>query len=291
MLFNFVSLALLADGLLHKPVLSTTLSSLQDSTIKVVLSAPAVDHSGQGAKNQTPTVLQTPCQFNTCPKGSPAEGSDPTPRLNYVNGFGPDAMKFGIQTLSPEFLGGPPDIAISGPSVGGSASLHAFIYVHYQQHFPNCCHGGRARYPRGHVLRRPSFHLLRLVHHARYEPQLHRHQSILLYVDLVTKFTGALWNSGAPFLDPDVVLAVNFPAIAGSATVDDVTFVMAKMATHNITTIEICGREQLPLVDEVMMTKGCFASVTALNGRAFNDLSAEHEQRVFDRIGTLIGCL
>ena len=40
-------------------------------------------------------------------------------RLNYVNGFGPDAVKYGIQVLAPEFFGGPPDIVISGPNIGG----------------------------------------------------------------------------------------------------------------------------------------------------------------------------
>lgn len=41
---------------------------------QIVLSAPAVAHEGTGAQSREPTVLKTPCQFNTCPVGSPAEG-------------------------------------------------------------------------------------------------------------------------------------------------------------------------------------------------------------------------
>lgn len=48
--------------------------------LQVVLAGTAVAHSGAGDETQKPTVLKTPCQFNTCPKGSPAEGSDPNDR-------------------------------------------------------------------------------------------------------------------------------------------------------------------------------------------------------------------
>lgn len=108
--------------------------------LQIILSAPAITHSSEGATSQKPTVLKTPCQFNTCPVGSPAEGSDPkdrvytfiippaifkltgshAARLNYVNGFGIDAVKYGIQTLAPKFFGGKPDIVISGPNIGAT---------------------------------------------------------------------------------------------------------------------------------------------------------------------------
>lgn len=39
-------------------------------------------------------------------------------RLNYVNSFPVDAVRFGIQTLSPKFFGGAPDFVVSGPNVG-----------------------------------------------------------------------------------------------------------------------------------------------------------------------------
>ena len=39
-------------------------------------------------------------------------------RFNYVNGYPADAVKYGIQTLSPKFFGGPPAFVVSGPNVG-----------------------------------------------------------------------------------------------------------------------------------------------------------------------------
>jgi 5'-nucleotidase len=44
------------------------------------MSAPAENESGTGSKTATPTVLATPCEFNTCPVGSPAEGFNASDR-------------------------------------------------------------------------------------------------------------------------------------------------------------------------------------------------------------------
>ena len=41
---------------------------------QVILSAPAEQESGTGSDTATPTPLTQPCEFNTCPAGSPAEG-------------------------------------------------------------------------------------------------------------------------------------------------------------------------------------------------------------------------
>lgn len=103
----------------------------------VVLSAPTENKSGTGSSDATPTVLNTTCEFNTCPVGSPAEGFNSSDsknfmscyfssadvnvtlaRLNWVNSFPVTSMRFGIQTLAPTFFGGKPDIAVAGPNVG-----------------------------------------------------------------------------------------------------------------------------------------------------------------------------
>lgn len=60
------------------------------------------------------------CEFDSCPKGSPAVGFNSSdPRLNYVNSFPVTSMAYGISTLSPKWFQGPPDLAVSGPNVGG----------------------------------------------------------------------------------------------------------------------------------------------------------------------------
>jgi 5'-nucleotidase len=39
-----------------------------------------------------------------------------------VNSFPVDAVRFGIQTLSPQFFGGVPDLVVSGPNIGSESS-------------------------------------------------------------------------------------------------------------------------------------------------------------------------
>ena len=49
-------------------------------------------------------------------------------RLNYVNGIGADAVKYGIQVLAPQFFGGPPDIVIAGPNIGSGMLFFVASY-------------------------------------------------------------------------------------------------------------------------------------------------------------------
>ncbi|KAL8983400.1 MAG: hypothetical protein Q9205_002353 [Flavoplaca limonia] len=85
----------------------------------VVLSAPAENKSGTGSSDAPATPLTKPCQFDSCPTGSPATGFNTSnPRLNYVNSFPVTSMRYGIQTLSPKYFGGAPELAVAGFNVG-----------------------------------------------------------------------------------------------------------------------------------------------------------------------------
>jgi len=73
-----------------------------------------------GSLTGTPSVLSEPCEFDSCPTGSPAIGFNASnPRLNYVNSYPATAMSYGIRTLAPQFFGGAPDFAVSGPNTVG----------------------------------------------------------------------------------------------------------------------------------------------------------------------------
>ncbi|KAI4170574.1 MAG: hypothetical protein LQ346_008840, partial [Caloplaca aetnensis] len=95
-------------------------NSLVKAGNSVVLSAPADNKSGTGSSDAPATLLTKPCEFNTCPAGSPAQGFNASsPRLNYVNSYPVTSMRYGIQTLSPKFFGGSaPDFAVAGFNVG-----------------------------------------------------------------------------------------------------------------------------------------------------------------------------
>lgn len=63
-------------------------AGFMNSFTQVVLSCPAINKSGTGSSTATPTKLTSPCEFNTCPTGSPATGFNASDtRLNYVNAF------------------------------------------------------------------------------------------------------------------------------------------------------------------------------------------------------------
>ena len=48
--------------------------------MEVILSAPALEQFGKGSQTTPPQPLEQPCQFDTCPAGSPAFGDDPSDR-------------------------------------------------------------------------------------------------------------------------------------------------------------------------------------------------------------------
>ena len=86
-------------------------------------SREAILMKGSGSSDAIPTPLTEPCEFNSCPTGSPAEGNNASnTRFNYVNSYPVTSMRYGIQTLSPKFFGGAPDIAVAGFNVGGRES-------------------------------------------------------------------------------------------------------------------------------------------------------------------------
>jgi len=66
-------------------------NAIESAGMDVVLSAPAQDQYGTGSQtigSMAPPALTQPCEFNSCPTGSPGVGHDSSdPRLNWVNGF------------------------------------------------------------------------------------------------------------------------------------------------------------------------------------------------------------
>jgi hypothetical protein len=71
-----------------------------------------------GSSQKTPTALTEACEFNSCPSGSPAVGHNASePRLNYVNSYPATSMKYGINSIGPQFFDGVPDLAVAGPNV------------------------------------------------------------------------------------------------------------------------------------------------------------------------------
>lgn len=117
--------------------LRTFYNTLKSAGESLVVSAPAENKSGAGMSlasicdvqnsynklgslDGEAGVVDDGCEFDSCPAGSPAVGFNSSdPRLNYVNSYPVTSMAYGISTLSPKFFQGPPDLAVTGPNVGG----------------------------------------------------------------------------------------------------------------------------------------------------------------------------
>ncbi|TBU31228.1 sure-like protein [Dichomitus squalens] len=264
--------------------------SLVNGGFNVILSSPAVDKSSTGSDTATPKPLAQPCEFNSCPKGSPAEGFNASdPRLNYVNAFPADAVHYGIQTLSPKFFG-TPDFVISGPNIGnnlganhqGSGTINAACEA-AKEGIPSAAVSGDIP-GQGHV----SYTTLTT------SPKSPTTLTALLYAELTTNFTQTMYNPAArPILPANVTLNINYGATTFSAsgepkgkcaTASDFKWVFTRMAKSTTAVdVETCGSKHLP-DERTVIDAGCYASVAVMNANTKKDVSASVQAQVLDRL-------
>lgn len=262
-------------------------TALNGAGYDTVLSCPAVDKSGTGSSTTTPTPLTTPCEFNTCPTGSPAEGFNASdPRLNYVNAFPVDAAHFGIQTLAPKFFGSAPDLAVSGPNVGQNAGSTVLI----SGTVGAACEAAKEGVPAisfsgaggGHV----SYTTLDS------SPNSSNSQTARIFAALSLKFTNTLLASSVkPILPPGIVINVNYPAISNCPSASSYSFVFARInANSSATDVQTCGSSHLP-TENTVLSAGCFASVSVYNASTKADVGATMQQFVLNKVSSILTCL
>ncbi|PLB49830.1 acid phosphatase precursor [Aspergillus steynii IBT 23096] len=254
-------------------------SALTDAGHTVVLSAPAENKSGSGSKDEDPVALTDPCQYNSCPAGSPATGyNESSPELNYVNSYPVTSMKYGIDTLAPKFFDGAPDLAVSGPNVGVNIGIAVFFSgtvgaatAAVKAGVPALAFSGRSGSATAWNETTP--------------------ESSTFYADLATNFTERVTANGAPYLPDGAWLNVNFPSFDdGCDSVDDVKFVLTRIfpAVPLITDddVETCGSKRLPTETKTVLS-GCYASVSVGQADDKKDANATVQAEVLERLGEL----
>ncbi|KAI1782913.1 sure-like protein [Ganoderma leucocontextum] len=263
--------------------------ALVDSGFDVVLSAPAENESGTGSSTATPQPLSQPCEFNTCPTGSPAEGFNASDtKLNYVNSFPVDAVRFGIQTLAPEFFGSAPDFVVSGPNVGNNLGT----VTQNSGTVGAACEAAKEGIPStafsAATASQVSFTTLTT------SPNSPSTLSALIYATLTTNFTHTLLAPAArPILPSGITLNVNYGATTFSssgqpngacASAGDFNWVFTRLLkSSGAVDVETCGSTTLP--DETtVVDAGCFASVTVMNASTKADVGADVQAAVLDRL-------
>jgi len=252
------------------------------------LSAPTQDNSGSGSLTKTPTTLDRPCQYDSCPTGSPAEGFNQSdPYLNYVNAYPVDSVKYGIQTLAPKLFGSKPDFVISGPNVGYnlglatkfSGTIGAAAEASLEG-IPSVAFSG---FSTSHV----SYTSLES------DPTSQASLASRIYASLTTDFVKNLFgNSTSSILPPDISLNVNYPPIDNCPHVSDFRFVMTRIFWNPFATdIPICGSNILPTETSVIHTPGCYSSVSVFNAKTKHDVDVITQAVVWDRLRNIFTCL
>ncbi|KAH9922174.1 survival protein sure-like phosphatase/nucleotidase [Fomitopsis serialis] len=256
----------------------------------VILSCPAENESGTGSDSETPEMLTEPCEYDTCPTGSPAEGYNSTDNhLNYVNAYPVDAVRYGIQTLAPElFDGAEPDFIVSGPNIGWNTGKT----VLKSGTVGAACEAAKEGYPAtafsGRTGSQKSYTNLTS------DPSSSTTKSAFIYAALTVQYTNALLASGSsPLLPSGVIVNVNYPSTKECSDADDYQWVFARnLANSSATDFETCGSTTLPTEKSVVKASGCYASVSVLNATTKTDVDAYMQGQVYNSLtGLPFSCL
>ncbi|EPQ55703.1 sure-like protein [Gloeophyllum trabeum ATCC 11539] len=260
--------------------------ALKAAGYDVVLSCPSQNESGTGSTTAAPTVLNITCEYDTCAVGSPPEGFNASdPRLNYVNAYPVDSIRYGIQTLAPKFFGAKPEFVVSGPNVGnnlgsavtGSGTVGA------------ACEAAKEGIPSvafsGDTLQQISYTTLES------EPTSQYTQAAEIYSQLTVKFTRALLALPGTILPTGISVNVNYPSITNCTSVDDYKFVLTRITEDaDATDVFQCGSVHLPQETGVVRGEGCYASVSVFDANTKADVDAGTQAFVRDKLFGLLTC-
>ncbi|KAI0759170.1 sure-like protein [Irpex lacteus] len=262
--------------------------ALKAAGYNVVLSAPTQNESGTGSRSAPPGPLTQPCEFNTCPTGSPAEGFNISdPRLNWVNSFPVDSVRFGIQTLAPKFFGGAPQFVVAGPNVGNNLGT----VVLNSGTVGAACEAAKEGIPSvafsGQSNAQVSYTSLRLT------PTSLQSIAALVNSQLTVKFVNALLNGGSGVIVPaNTTINVNTSEIKNCTDPDEFDFVFARnLADSSAIDVTTCGSDHLPAEADVIDAAGCHVSVSVINAVTKTDVDADTQAVVFNRIKNILSCL
>ncbi|PCH42997.1 sure-like protein [Wolfiporia cocos MD-104 SS10] len=258
----------------------------------VVLSCPAENQSGTGSTTAAAMPLSEPCEYDTCPVGSPAEGYNASnPYLNYVNAYPVDAARYGIQVLAPEFFhGSRPDFVVSGPNIGNNLGTVILI----SGTMGAACEAAKEGVPstafNGATGAQVSYTTLES------DPDSPYSQSSWIYSALTVHYTRAILASqvpGIPLLPRNVTVNVNYPPIDNCSEVSEYKWIFSRnLANSGETDIWTCGSSSLPAEADVVATEGCYISVSAINAINKTDVDAFTQGEVYARLAALpFSCL
>ena len=194
-------------------------------------------------------------------------------------------MRYGIQTLSPTYFGGPPDLAVSGFNVGANLGIAVLGSGTVGAATEGVKEGIPAIAFSGSTGSQTAWNAT---------PETYEQ----VYADLSTNVTQTLIASGTPYLPDGIWLNVNYPDVSyGSCdNIADYSFVLSRIndAIPIVTPKDVvtCGNSgRLPTETTVVGTSGCFASISVGEATLKTDANATSQQVVLDKLSSFLSCL
>ncbi|KAJ7353698.1 survival protein sure-like phosphatase/nucleotidase [Mycena albidolilacea] len=260
--------------------------ALKSAGYNVVLSCPAINKSGTGSSTTNATTLTSPCEFNTCPTGSPPTGFNASDtQLNYVNAFPVDAARFGIQTLAPKFFGSKPDFVVSGPNVGNNLGSTVLISGTVGAASEAALEGIPSAAFSAATGGQVSYTTLTT------SPAAADSRAALIYSALTVRFLDVLLASPAPILPTGISLNVNYPSTTNCASASAFKFVLTRINSNSgATDVQTCGTTHLATESSVITKAGCFATVSVFNARTKSDVDAATQAAVLTKLSSILSC-
>ncbi|KAK4129922.1 survival protein sure-likephosphatase/nucleotidase-like protein [Trichocladium antarcticum] len=251
----------------------------------VVLSAPAENKSGSGSLDLEPNPRKSSCQYDSCPPGSGPIGRNATsPRLNWVNSYPATSMRYGIDTIGPQFWNGEaPELAVAGPNVGSnlnvavyfSGTVGAAVYAAKARGIPAIAFSGKTTGTLAWDTSPVS-------------------QRSLVYAELAAQLTNAVVASGTPYLPDGVFLNVNFPEVSDKCNdASQFKWVLSRinLGVFSAPDVETCGDRRLPIELSVVNRDGCYASISVGDANDKTTAPAAKQAVVLKKLGGLLTCL
>ncbi|KAF7320958.1 hypothetical protein HMN09_00182600 [Mycena chlorophos] len=263
-------------------------AALRSAGYNVLMSAPANNESGTGSSMATPTVLNTTCEFDTCPIGAPAEGFNHSePIFWYVNSFPASSVEFGLQKLAPEFFHSKPDLVFAGPNVGNNLGPTVLISGTVGAATEAALEGIPAIAFSGDTGSQISFTTL-----SNTSSPLTLASN--LYAELSLKVVDTILASPGPILPRGIALNVNYPSTQNCSKVEDSKFVLTRINPPAAGTVDVktCGETQLPTESDAIATAGaCINTISVFNASTKADVDAATQKFVLEKLERILSCL
>lgn len=200
-----------------------------------------------------------------------------------MNSYPVTAIRYGIQTLSPKFFGGAPDIAVAGYNVGANLGSTTLISGTVGAATEAALEGIPAIAFSGTSGSQVS-----------YTTATQTYQTV--YAQLSTNVTTTLIDSGKPYLPDGIWLNVNYPTVSSStcSSASRFKFVLSRINSASsgaAADVRTCGSTRLPTESSVVGTSGCYASISVGVASNKRDATAAVQAVILAKLQPILSCL